>query len=85
MSAIPAVVFPSAIRESTSRSRVVRGQEESRYVKILSVREAKVRAAAPLPLQVDGELLGEREEVCVEMAGEKVEVWAPGRMAELQV
>ncbi|MCB0587368.1 MAG: diacylglycerol kinase family lipid kinase [Phaeodactylibacter sp.] len=51
--------------------------EESRYVKILSVREVQVSSSGPLPLQVDGELLGERREVQVEMAEEKVGVWAP--------
>lgn len=50
--------------------------EESRYVQILSVREVTVRTGKPLPLQVDGELLGEREKVRVEVVGQKVGVWA---------
>ncbi len=51
--------------------------DESRYVKILSVKDVIVRTALPLPLQVDGELLGERVEVQVEILKEKVETWTP--------
>lgn len=51
--------------------------DESRYVKILSVTEARVEADSPLPLQIDGELYGETKEVMVEMVDEKVRVWVP--------
>ncbi|MCO6480349.1 MAG: diacylglycerol kinase family lipid kinase [Phaeodactylibacter sp.] len=56
--------------------------DESRYVKILSVKDVTVRTASPLPLQVDGELLGEQVKVRVEILAEKVEAWAPASYDE---
>jgi diacylglycerol kinase family enzyme len=53
--------------------------ERSRYVKIWPGKRVRVESDRPLPLQVDGELIGECDAVEVEILPEKVQVLVPKR------
>ena len=51
--------------------------DKSRYVEIVSCQKLQLSVDRPLPLQVDGELVGEHTEVRVEIVPEKVIVLVP--------
>lgn len=51
--------------------------DKSRYVKILPGKEVNLQSDRPLPLQVDGELIGEYSSVKVQVLPEKVSVIVP--------
>ncbi|MEQ8705519.1 MAG: diacylglycerol kinase family lipid kinase [Phaeodactylibacter sp.] len=51
--------------------------DKSKYVKILSGDQVRVDADRPLPLQVDGELVGDVQSVVVRILPEKVKVLIP--------
>jgi diacylglycerol kinase family enzyme len=51
--------------------------DKSRYVKIIPCRSLQLEADRPMPLQVDGELIGEARSISVEVLEEKVQVLQP--------
>lgn len=51
--------------------------DKSRYVKIVSCQKLQLNVDRPLPLQVDGELVGEHTAVQVEVLPEKVRMLVP--------
>ncbi len=51
--------------------------DKSRYVKIIPCRTLQLEADRPMPLQVDGELVGEARSISVEVLKDKVQVLRP--------
>lgn len=53
--------------------------DRSRYVKIIACQQLELQTDRPLPLQIDGEMIGDYTQVTVNVVPEKVRVLVPGR------